>query len=107
MDLGKLSSDELRQLRKDIDKEISARRRDEQKKAKQELKQVAERYGFSVEELVGGAGGGRKARGASKAGVAFRHPSDPGKTWTGRGRKPNWVKDWEAAGRSLDELRAA
>lgn len=107
MDLSKLSSEELRQLQKDIDKELSARRRDEQKQAKQELKQVAERYGFSVEELVGAAGGGRKTRTSAKAGVTFRHPDDPSKTWTGRGRKPNWVKEWEATGGSLEDLRAA
>ena len=107
MDLSKLSSEELRQLQKDIDKELTARRRDEQKQAKQELKQVAERYGFSVEELVGNAGGGRKTRTSAKAGVTFRHPDDPSKTWTGRGRKPNWVKEWEATGRSLEDLRAA
>jgi len=56
MDLSKLSSEELRQLRKDIDKEVSARRRDEQKQAKQEMKQVAERYGGRVwiEDREGG-----------------------------------------------------
>ncbi len=107
MDLNKLSSEQLRQLQKDIDKELAARRRDEQKQAKQELKQVAERYGFSVEELVGAAGGARKSRTSAKARVTFRHPDDASKTWTGRGRKPNWVKEWEASGRSLDELRAA
>ena len=107
MDLSKLSSEELRQLRKDIDKEVAARRRDEQKQAKQEMKQVAERYGFSVEELVGATGAGRKTRAPAKAGVTFRHPDDPSKTWTGRGRKPNWVKEWEAGGGSVEELRAA
>ena len=107
MDLTKLSSQELRRLRKDIDKELTARRREDQKRAKQEMKRVAEKYGFSIDDLVGsGNAGGRRSRGPKKA-VEFRHPDDAAKTWTGRGRKPNWVKDWEAAGGSIEELRAA
>ena len=50
MDLKKLSSKELRDLRKDVDRELQSRRRDEQKRAKQELREVADKYGFSLDE---------------------------------------------------------
>jgi len=102
MDLSKYSSEELRKLKKDIDREIESRRKEDAKKAQQELKQVAERYGFNLTDLVGGQPAKpTKAKGK----VRFQHPSDSGKTWSGRGRKPVWIKEWEAAGRSLDELR--
>ncbi|MFV8836516.1 H-NS family nucleoid-associated regulatory protein [Aquisalimonas sp. APHAB1-3] len=32
---------------------------------------------------------------------------ETGKTWSGRGRKPAWLKAHEQAGRSLEEFRVA
>lgn len=101
MNLSKYSSQELRQLRKDIDKELKSRRRQEIKEAQRELKTVAEKYGFALNELVSAQSSGKKKTGA----VRFRHPEDSSKTWSGRGRKPVWVKQWEESGQSLDELR--
>lgn len=104
MDLSKYSSQELRQLKKDIDREIESRRKEDAKKAQQEIKQVAERYGFNLTDLVGGQPSKPKTTRA-KGKVRFQHPSDASKTWSGRGRKPVWIKEWEASGRSLDEIR--
>ncbi|MDR9432751.1 MAG: H-NS histone family protein [Spiribacter sp.] len=101
MDFSNYTTGQLNELKKDIDKEISARRKDDAKKAQQELKSVAERYGFTLSDLV--AGQSKKTRSQTK--VRFQHPSDASKTWSGRGRKPMWVKEYEASGRSLEELR--
>lgn len=102
MDLSKYDSNELQQLKKDIDKELKRRRKQDVKEAQKELKNIADRYGLSVQDLVSGVA----PKSAKPAGsVRFRHPQDPSKGWSGRGRKPAWIKDWENAGRSLDELR--
>jgi DNA-binding protein H-NS len=106
MDLSKYTAAELRQLKKDIDSELTTRRKEDARKAQQELKEVAEKYGFSLTDLVAGT----PSRSASQSGrakgpVRFQHPSDASKTWTGRGRKPGWIKEWEADGRSLEDLR--
>ena len=103
MDLAKYSTPDLNQLKKDIDKELKKRRRQDVKEAQKELKKVAEKYGLAVSELVGGSGSKSATKGA--ANVRFRHPEDPSKGWSGRGRKPSWIKEWEAKGRSLDDLR--
>ncbi len=105
MDLSKYTSAELLQLKKDIDSELSARRKDDAKKAQQELKDVAEKYGFSLNDLVGGQARPAAQTGRAKGPVRFRHPSDSSKTWTGRGRKPGWIKEWEASGRNVEDLR--
>ncbi|MFV8834280.1 H-NS histone family protein [Aquisalimonas sp.] len=102
MDLAKYTSQELNQLKKDIDRELRKRRKQDVREAQKELKQVAEKYGLAVTDLV--PGGGPKA-GKTNASVRFRHPEDPSKGWSGRGRKPAWIKDWEARGKSLDDLR--
>ncbi len=101
MDLSNYTTEQLNQLKKDIDVEIQSRRKEDAKKAQQEMKQVAERYGFTLNDLVSG----QPAKTRAKGKVRFQHPSDAGKTWSGRGRKPVWIKEWEAGGRSLDELR--
>lgn len=35
----------------------------------------------------------------------YRNPKNPEETWTGRGAKPVWVRDYIAAGRSLDNIK--
>ncbi|MCC5859716.1 MAG: H-NS histone family protein [Ectothiorhodospiraceae bacterium] len=102
MDLTKYESSELQQLKKDIDKELKRRRKQDVKEAQKEVKSIAERYGLTVQDLVSGVAP-KSAKPAG--GTRFRHPNDPGKSWSGRGRKPVWIKEWEQSGRSLDELR--
>lgn len=106
MNLSKYTVKDLERLKKDIDKEISSRRKYEERQAREELKEVAAKYGFSLNELVSGTST-PKGRAQGKSQDKFRHPQDPSKTWTGRGRKPKWVKEWEAAGCSIDDLSAA
>lgn len=36
--------------------------------------------------------------------IRYRHPDNPSITWTGRGKKPQWVITWIADGGSLDDL---
>ncbi|MFD1341622.1 H-NS histone family protein [Litorisediminicola beolgyonensis] len=99
IDLEKMSKDELKQLRSDVDKAlktVEARRRAEAKRA---ADAVAKEYGFSLDELITADGKGGK--GVPK----YANPSDPTQTWTGRGRKPNWVNESLANGASLDDLK--
>ena len=105
IDLSNYTIKDLEGLKKDLDKEIRSRRKQEEKRAREELKKVAESYGFSLNELVGGAGA--KSKGQGKNGAKFVHPDDSSKTWSGRGRKPQWIKEWEEKGRSLEDLRAS
>ena len=38
--------------------------------------------------------------------VKYRHPDDPALTWSGRGKRPLWVVEYLATGKSLDDLAA-
>ena len=44
--------------------------------------------GFSIGDLYSMAGRGR---GKGKSVAKYRNPDDASQTWTGRGRKPNWL----------------
>ena len=105
MDLSKLSIDKLRTLIKDAQAEIENRRKTDRKEVLAEIKQLAEKHGFSLNDLVGGSRGG-KAKGRSEKSAKYQHPDDPSKTWGGQGRQPNWIKEWLASKGSLEDLRA-
>ena len=54
--------------------------------------------GFSLSDLVG-------SKRMRKGGIPkYRHPDDPTVTWTGKGRRPDWIKSALAEGKSLDDL---
>ena len=67
--------------------------------------ELARSEGVDLDAVFGGAGkGGKKSR--KSAGVKFRDPSNPGNTWSGRGKRPRWFNDALAQGKSQDDLRA-
>ncbi len=104
--LEQLGLEGLEQVEKRLEQERKRRQREARKQAQQEIREVAQRYGLGVEELlaqVDTAKGGSKSKG--KVPPKFRHPEDPSKTWTGRGRKPKWVQAWEEAGGDIEALR--
>lgn len=35
----------------------------------------------------------------------FRNPNSPNQTWSGRGKKPRWLREQLAAGRAVDEFK--
>lgn len=98
IDLETMSREELKTLISDAQKAlktVDARRKAEAKRA---AEKVAKEFGFSLEEVV--TGGSKGSKGAPK----YANPSDASQTWTGRGRKPNWVIAALDAGTPLEEL---
>jgi len=41
---------------------------------------------------------------AAPAGAAVRYRDEAGNTWVGRGKRPQWVRDALAAGKTLEDL---
>ena len=98
VNVDKLSLKELLDLEGKLAKAISAAREREHGKLKQDLAAFAEKRGFSLKELFGGSGKG-------KTGVAkYANPDDRSQTWTGRGRKPNWLIAKVQKGAKLEQL---
>lgn len=67
-------------------------------------------YGITLNDIAGKSGGaGRKGRkrgggaGGSKAAPKYRGSN--GELWSGRGRRPGWVQEELAKGKTLDDLR--
>ena len=99
IDLDNMSKEELQKLKVEVDralKTLDTRRKAEAKRA---ADAAAKEYGFSLDDLVGPDGKG------SKGVPKYANPADASQTWTGRGRKPNWVVEALEQGKSLDDLK--
>lgn len=103
IDLSSFNLNQLADLKKQIDVEVVRRKESEKANLRAEMQRMAAAAGLTIEEVMGAAKKGRKV---VASGVAqFQNPADSSQTWTGRGRKPQWVIDWLASGNSLDGLR--
>ncbi len=97
---------ELQALAARVEKAIAKLVKADKKKALEAASAAAKAHGFSLADLTGGAAPGPKnGRKTRKSGPKnppkYRHPSDATITWTGRGRRPDWIKDALAKGRKL------
>lgn len=71
-----------------------------------QVRQLMQEHRLSVADVVGGEPGTR-AGGAGKATgpVAAKYrDAATGKAWSGRGLKPNWLREALAGGRTLEEF---
>lgn len=107
-----MSRKELMALRANIDKAIASVGDRERRDALKAAEAAARDHGFTLDELMplmgGQRGRGRRAAGAAGSGPVnaprYRNPDNAEQTWSGRGRRPRWVHDAEAAGRSLSDM---
>ncbi len=101
IDLSKMSLDDLKALKKDVEGAITGFHERQKAEARKALEELAREKGFSLNELVGA--GGKKGR---KPAVAkYAHPDNPQLTWSGRGRKPRWLIEAVDSGKTLDDLK--
>lgn len=107
MDISKLTTKELQALLKRIPKEIDKRKQQEKSKLMEQITQIASDGGYSLRDLIGTATRpvkGKKALKRKPVAVKYRHPEQADLTWTGRGRKPNWVTKWLGEGKAMETL---
>ena len=104
--IEKMSLKELLDLEARVAKAIASARDKERSELKRKMAEMAETHGFSVNELFGGAGRGAGRGSKSKSvGVArYANPEDRSDTWTGRGRKPNWLLERLKKGAKLEDF---
>jgi DNA-binding protein H-NS len=99
VDLSGMTRQELLQLQKQIERQLLALDEDRRRAAVDEMKAVAARHNFDIGELVRMVDSKK-----TPSPARYRDPNDAGNTWAGRGRKPKWLVDALARGRSLDEF---
>lgn len=97
--INQLSLKELVALDEKIQKALATARVRARTDIKQRIAQMASQHGFSLNELFDGRAAGKNL------GVArYANPADRSQTWTGRGRKPNWVITGLKKGARLEDF---
>ena len=105
IDLTKMSYDELKKLREDVDKALAEAEKRRRKDALEAMKKVAAQYGLTPEELLQKDQPEKKVTKRRKPSVSYKDPSNPENTWAGIGRKPRWLEEALGSGRNLEEFR--
>lgn len=105
-DLADHNVGELKGLLQQIEVEIASRKGKEAKDAREKILKIAAELGMSVGELLGKPG--KKGMGTdkvvNKAPVKYQNPDNTAEQWTGRGRRPKWVADALAGGKTMEGM---
>lgn len=115
INLDALSVSELEKLIKQAQKKLEKKRMDAVKNAQAEIGKIAKDLGVSVEELLQENSNRTKAarkttRKKTKtavrkpAKIKYRNPADSSQTWTGRGKRPIWLRDALENGATLESF---
>ena len=101
MNLSNMSLAELRDLEEKTKREIKTREVEELSRARDEIMSIAQKLGVPLKHILATQG---KAK-AGKTATQYQHPDNAALQWSGRGRKPGWIKQWLDAGNALESLR--
>lgn len=107
-DISHLSRTELLALITDAQNLIAQKEHAEKEALRVKIEAELSAAGFTAAEVLGIAGKpakGKKGRKTTGEGIPpkYRNPANRLETWTGRGRKPVWVKEHLGRGGTLEE----
>lgn len=102
INLAKMTLKDLLALQEDLEAEIANARLRERQEVLSRMEELAQDAGFSMTELVGSRGRGKGKSTVSAA--KFANPDNRAETWTGRGRKPNWLVDKLKKGAKIEDF---
>lgn len=88
----------------DLEAKLQRAKANAREKGKADLKDRIDRLldgsGFTIGELYGFARG----KGRGKSAAKYANPDNRSETWTGRGRKPNWLVAKLKKGANVDDF---
>lgn len=84
---------DLQKQRDELEAQIEQKREAMRAECWDEVSKVLKKYGFNVKDVV------------PKATVTVSYRDAQGNTWSGRGKRPAWVKELLDSGGSLEALK--
>ncbi|MFQ3183000.1 MAG: DNA-binding protein H-NS [Alteromonas macleodii] len=109
IDLRSMSRKELEKLASDVEKSLDKIRKKDLKKVRLEMEKLAAAHGVTVEDIIGNkpttkAAPKKAVASKVKSPAKYADSEDKSKTWTGKGRQPEWFKSAIAAGQTPENL---
>lgn len=101
IDYTAFTLNQLLEIQDELPRVIAKRQREGLAEAKRAIQQIADSIGVPLDEIL------NTPTPKFTRPAKYRHPADPALTWTGSGRAPHWVIEWEAmgGGKSREDLR--
>lgn len=104
-----MTAAEMRQEAKRLQDEADRVEREEKKALRAEVEDLIAKRGYALTDIFPEGKGTRPApsgtRSRSDLPPTHRDPKNPENTWTGRGRKPNWLVEYMEKGHDPDEFK--
>ena len=101
VNVDRMTLKEINDLEAKIAKAKSAVRDKSKMDIKDKIDRLVDGSGFTIAELYGF---NVRGRGRSKSAAKYANPENKSETWTGRGRKPNWLVARMKKGAKLDDF---
>ncbi|MFO7581942.1 H-NS family nucleoid-associated regulatory protein [Guyparkeria sp.] len=103
IDVKNLSADELKKLVNDAEQALRDRSKERVMELRREAEALAAELNTSVAELFGLDKPAKQA--GKKLPPKYINPANPSQTWSGRGKRPNWLVDELNKGKKLEDFR--
>jgi DNA-binding protein H-NS len=107
IDLKSMSRKELEKLAGDVEKSLEKLRKKDLKKVRLEMEKLAAAHGVTVEDIMGSKATTKaspKNAVKPKSAPKYSDPADKSRTWTGKGRQPEWFKSAISAGDAPESM---
>ena len=105
--LSSMSYAQLLELRNRVDAALVAAKAAEKNNLRAKMESLAAKSGLTLADILNTktSAASSKLKGV-KVAVKYRNPKDVSQTWTGRGRKPNWLAAAIKKGQKIDSFLA-
>lgn len=98
IDLDSMSLDDLKRLQRDVAKAVAGYDAKHRQEARAEVDALLQKRGLTLADILDAGVKSGRSQGVPK----YRHPENPAVTWSGRGRRPDWIRDALAKGQPVD-----
>ncbi len=102
-DVKNLSADELKKLVNDAEEALRERSKQRVMELRREAEELAKELNTTVADIFGLEKGGKQS--GKKLPAKYMNPANPSQTWSGRGKRPNWLVDELNKGKKLEDFR--
>jgi DNA-binding protein H-NS len=110
IDWTEFTNEEIERFISELAAERKKRGEEKRRALKKQVERMAKEQGISLAELFPQAGRDKSQRKEKrKRGeqtVKYRNPAELSQTWTGIGRKPAWLLEALASGKTLEDFEA-
>ena len=103
MNIKELETEAITLLINELQSELKSRVKKEKENFLNTIKAKADFFGVSVEDLMIEASRSKKRK-AGKVQPKYQNPDNQAETWTGKGRKPNWLVAQLENGNRLENM---